>query len=242
MMPILLLGGRSLSRDMQFNWIEVRPLLSGKFDVGNFSRILDYLHNTGRPFRFFAANCPSTRIEGMRAVRIFIQLEDREVAERLSNFLRSSLDVEVIIGSAPPAKIYPYCVEFVLKGYGSQPICDHKQKPEANPIDALIGVLATSDAAFEVLAIGDKKARRESLNYISKKMGKSTSFLGILADQVLAILDAIVGAPPPKKTAAKDLDPFTKIRVEAASWKASQNLFRCEVKAYGDQKAVEAIS
>lgn len=224
-------------------WVEVRPLPSGKFEVGNFSSVIDYLYNIGKPFRFYAVNCPSGKVEGLRTVRLFLQLQGGDLAERLANALKSTMDVEVIVGSEPPRKVYPLCAEFALKGYSAQPVCPHKQKPEVNPLDVIIGALSEADSALEVLAVEDRKGKLDIQQYISKKLGKSASFANALMDQAVAIGNAIAGVPPPrkKKCGPKEIDVFIKTRVDAAAWKGSLNLFRCEVKAYGDAKTVEAI-
>lgn len=230
-----------MKRNIQPCWMEVRPLASGKFEARNFSSVLDYLHNVGKPFRFFAVSCPSDKVEGLRTVRLFLQVAGADIAERLANALKSSLDVEVIIGSEPPSNVYPCCAEFMLKGYNASPVCQPKERPEVNPVDVLIGTLGRSKTALEVLSIEDRKARREILGYIAKKQGRSASFAGSLVNVALEIPSAFFGSPP-KKSAVKDLDPFTKTRVDAAGWKAGQNLFRCELRAYGDEDIVEALS
>ena len=222
-------------------WVEVRPLPSGKFEVGNFSSVLDYLYNVGKPFRFYAVNCPSAKVEGLRTVRLFLQLQGADPAERLANALKSTMDVEAIIGSEPPRRVYPVCAEFALKGYNAQPVCPYRQKPEVNPLDVIIGALSEADSALEVLAVEDRKGKLDIQRYIAKKLGKSVSFADALIDQAVAIGNAIGGFPPPKKGGPKEIDVLTKTRVDAAAWKGSLNLFRCEVKAYGDAKTVEAI-
>ena len=222
------------------SWVEIRPLASGKFDVGNLAGVLDYLYNAGKPFRFCAVNCPSSRVEGLRCIRFFLQLPSAELADRVANVLSASLDAEVIEGSNPPFANYPCYAEFELRNPYALPIRHHQEKPQANPVDVIVGALTRGDSALEVLAVGDSRARGGILRYVNRKLGKSASFTDALIDAFMGILDAFSGGPPPKKE-VKVLDPFMRERVEAASWKLNRNLFRCELKAYGERETIETI-
>ncbi|MEM2778318.1 MAG: carboxypeptidase-like regulatory domain-containing protein [Candidatus Jordarchaeales archaeon] len=231
-----------MDKEVQPCWIEVRPLVSGKFEAGNFAGIFDYLHNTGKPFRFCAVNCPSVKVEGLRCVRFFLQLESAELAERVANVLKSSMDVEVVVGSQPPEKVYGRCVELGLKRHYAVPTCLPGKKPDVNPVDVVVGALAGGESAVEVLALEDRKARLEAINYIAKLTGKSASFVDTLLKTATDIPTAMIfGPPPPSKPKPKELAPVTRERVEAAGWKANQNLLRCELRLYGDAKTVESI-
>ena len=221
-------------------WVEVRPLAFGKFAVRNFAGVLDYLYNAGKPFRFFAVNCPSAKVEGLRTVRFYLQFPSVELADRVANVVRTSLDVEVVVGSEPPVKVYERCADFQLSSTYALPICHHKEAPCANPLDAVVGALTRGDAALEVLAVEDRRARGGILRYVERKMGRSASLEDAILDAVMGIFDAFSGGPPPK-AGDKRLDPFTRERVEAASWKLNRNLFRCELKAYGDSETVETV-
>lgn len=222
------------------NWLEIRPLPSGKFAPKNFAWALDYLYNTGLPFRFFMANFPSSKIEGLRNIRFFLQLPTAELAERIADTMRMSLDVEVIIGSAPPACLYEQCMEFSLKSHYALPICHHRETNDNNPLDVIASALSRGEnVAFEVLAVGDRKARMGILQYIWKRTGKTASFTDSFVDALIEFIDAISQRKTSKSKL--ELDPFVKERVEAASWKLNKNLFRCEVRAYGDSLSVQAV-
>lgn len=231
-----------MEKEVQLCWIEVRPLVSGKFEAGNFAGIFDYLHNTGKPFRFCAVNCPSVKVEGLRCVRFFLQLESVDLAERVANVLKSSMDVEVVVGSQPPEKVYGRCVELGLKRHYAVPTCLPGKKSDVNPVDVVVGALASGESAVEVLALADGKARLETLRYISKLTGKSVSFLDSVLNAAVDLATSVVFGPPPReKPKPKELGPVTRERVEAAGWKANQNLLRCELRLYGDAKTVESI-
>lgn len=224
-------------------WLEVRPLASGKFDAGNFACVLDYLHNTRKPFRLYMVNCPSAKVEGLRCVRFFIQLENADLAERVANILKSSMDVEVVIGSQPPERAYGSCVELGLKRHHSIPVSRPGRGPDANPVDAVVGSLSEGDSAIEVLAVEDRRARFEAVDYIAKLTKGTVSFIDTLLKIVVDIpTSAIFGPPPPSKPKPKELDPVTKERVEAAGWKSNQNLVRCELRVYGSgDETIESV-
>jgi hypothetical protein len=222
-------------------WVEVRPLASGKFELRNFGGVLDYLYNTGKPFRFFAVNCPSVKVEGLRAVKFFLQLPSADLAGRVANVLRTSLDAEIIEGSEPPVRVYERCAEFELRNTYALPICSHKEAPYTNPVDAIVGALTRGDAALEVLAVEDRRARGGILRYVGRKTGKSASFADAMVDAVTGILGGFFGGRPSTPKGKGELDLFVKERVDAAVWKVNRNLFRCELRAYGDGETVEAV-
>lgn len=222
-------------------WVEIRPIVSGKFGLRNFAGVLDYLYNAGKPFRFFAVNCPSARVDGLRCVRFFLQLPSAEFADRVANILRTSLDVELVEGSQPPANVYECCAEFELRNTYALPICLPKEEPNVNPVDAVVGALSGGDAALEVLAVEDRKARGGILRYVEKKMGRSASFADALFNAAAGIIGGFFGGPPSKSKGKRELDPFTKDRVDTAGWKVNRNLFRCELKVHGSGKAIETI-
>ena len=222
-------------------WVEVRPLTSGKFELRNFGGVLDYLYNTGKPFRFFAVNCPSVKVEGLRSVRFFLQLPNVDLADRVANVLRTSLDAEIIEGGEPPARVYERCAEFELRNTYALPICSHKETPYTNPVDTVVGALTRGDAALEVLAVEDRRARGGILRYVGRKTGKSVSFADAMVDAATGILGGFFGGRPSTPKDKRQLDPFVKERVDAAGWKVNRNLFRCELRAYGDSETVEAI-
>ena len=222
-------------------WVEVRPLASGKFELRNFGGVLDYLYNTGKPFRFFAVNSPSVKVEGLRSVRFFLQLPNVDLADRVANVLRTSLDAEIIKGSEPPARVYERCAEFELRNTYALPICSHNETPYTNPVDTVVGALTRGDAALEVLAVEDRRAREGILRYVGRKTGKSASFADAMVDAATGILGGFFGGRPSTPKDKRQLDPFVKERVDAAGWKVNRNLFRCELRAYGDSETVEAI-
>jgi len=222
-------------------WVEVRPLASGKFELRNFGGVLDYLYNTGKPFRFFAVNCPSVKVEGLRSVRFFLQLPNVDLADRVANVLRTSLDAEIIEGSEPPVRVYERCAEFELRNTYALPICSHKETPYTNPVDTVVGALTRGDAALEVLAVEDRRARGGILRYVGRKTGKSASFADAMVDAATGILGGFFGGRQSRPEDKRQLDPFVKERVDAAGWKVNRNLFRCELRAYGDGETVEAI-
>lgn len=222
-------------------WMEVRPLASGKFEVGNFAGLLDLLRNTGKPFRFYMANCPSVRVEGLRCVRFFLQLQSADLAERVAYFLRSNLDAEVIVGSAPPERVYESRAELGLKRHYAIPICQ-REGVDANPVDAIVGALSGGESALEVLVVEDRGARLGILKHIARLTGRSVSFADTLLNAAIDIPTSVIfGPPPPSKPQRKELTPVAKERVEAAGWKANQGLFRCEINLYGDARVVEAL-
>jgi len=222
-------------------WLEVKPLPSGKFEAGNFTRVFEYLYNCGKPFRLFVADCPSSVVEGLRHVRLFIQLPDAELADRLANVLKANMEVEVVVEAQPPSKVYAQRVELELKDKYALPICNLKKGVNANPVDEVVASLSGRDAALEILAAGYPRGKRGILDYIARKTRRSASFSGALLDAFLGILDAFSGGPPPKKEGKEELNPIVKAKVEAAEEKAKRNLLLCEVNVYGEADACEAV-
>jgi hypothetical protein len=212
------------------------------FEPGNFASILELLYSSGKPFKFLAVNCPSSVVEGRWSVRFFLQLENGDLAEHVASALRTSMDVEVVEDSQPPTRKYERCVEFELRNHYALPICQLDEEPHVNPIDEVVGALSEGDAAFEVVAVGDPRARPDIISYIGKKTKRAMGFGETLLNAFLGVLDGFFGGGPKKEGGGRvQLNPVTKARVEAAGKKANQNLFSCSVRAYGDRKVLETV-
>lgn len=227
----------------QPRWLEIRPVLSGNFKPGNFVPILEYLHNTGRPFRFCVVNCPSAKIEGVRRVRFFLQVEE-ELVDRVVDVLQTTLDVEVIPGSAPPEKTYEKCVELELRGHHALPLYwprQNQEKPESH-VDAIVAAISNCDSMIEVLAVRDEKARLEVASYVGKLTRRFPGLADVLLDAAIDVPSSVIFGPPPKrKYRREELSPLAKEKVGAACWKMGQKLLRCEIRIYGDSKSIEAV-
>jgi len=221
-------------------WIEIRPLPTSRLSAGNFMDILGVLYNSGRPFKFVIASCPSPIVEGRLSVRFFFQA-DGMLVDRVKSLLRTNLGAQVIEGSKPPKSTYPLSAELGLRSHFALPIADLTGKMRSNPIDAVAAALTKGEGAIEISAVGDTSARRKILNWIMEKTRRSPSFADVLLDSVLSIFDAILGAPPRGSAARAELNPVAKARVSAATEKANRKLFRCSVKVYGDREVLDAV-
>ncbi|MHA1835973.1 MAG: hypothetical protein ACTSYQ_03495 [Candidatus Odinarchaeia archaeon] len=58
-------------------WVEVRPLSTAKIKPKNLACLLEVLHSSGKPFRFFIVNCESPVVKGRRVVRFFLEPPDK---------------------------------------------------------------------------------------------------------------------------------------------------------------------
>lgn len=233
------------------SWIEIRPSQTGKFEAGNFRQVLKVLYNNGKPFRFFMANCPSSLVEGRRSVKFFLELTDRNLAEYLAKYMRTTMDVEVL-EAKPPRQTYSECVEFQMECHYGLPICEVGEKCMENPVDAIVACLSMiENAAFEVTAVADPKAAAGIRDYKARLTGEKKTPDQIAVDIIVGILDGMIsgftgGAPskPKDERSRKDggLPPEIKTKVEAAEKKIFGNLFTCTVKAYGEKETLKRIS
>jgi len=221
-------------------WIEIRPLPTSKLSAGNFTDVLGVLYNSGRPFKFVIASCPSQIVEGRLSVRFFFQA-DEMLVDRVKSLLRAGLGVQVIDGSGPPRSIYPLSADLGLRVHFALPIADLAGKPQQNPIDGIAAALMKGEGAIEISAVGDAGARRKILNWIMEKTRKSPGFADTLFDAALGILDGVLGAPARGSQSKAELNPVAKARVSMAAEKANRKLFRCSVKVYGDREVLDAV-
>lgn len=228
-------------------WIEVRPLTTGKFDVGNFKHVLSMLHKNKEPFRFFVVNCPSSVVGGRRAVKFFLELAEKDLADYIAKYVRTKIDVEVL-EAKPPTETYEECVDFEMKKHYALPVCDLGEKHQENPVDKIVTALSEA-GAFEVTAMADMKANSSIRNYALRVTGQKKSLGGNVADVALGILgamiDVIVGSPPPKTSKGereRKLDPTVKAKADAAEKKFNRSLFTCSIKAYGKRETLNRIT
>lgn len=228
-------------------WFEIRPLTTAKFEAGNFRHVLSVLYKNGKPFTFFMVNSPSSVVEG-RAVKFFLQLADKDLADYIARYIKATMDVEVV-WAKPQTEIHSELVEFEMKKDYALPICELGEKRQENPIDKIVTALSMDETgAFEVTAVADPKASRSIRNYRLRITGERESFGQIAADMAVgflgAILDAIIGQPPPKpgrKERERNLDPTVKAKADAAERKLNRNLFTCTIKAYGRRETLNRI-
>lgn len=221
-----------------YRWIEVRPASSVDYEPGNFSSILEVLYNARKPFRFVAASVRTGL--GKNIVRFYIQVEEG-LADRLANLLRSWLGAQVLMDSKPPSIPCDYCVEYDLRGHYALPVVNLDAKPEVNNVDGIVAALASEGGMFEVTAVADIGAKRGIYDWIRKKTSGSAGFGDALLDHVYGAIGALLGGPSYKSGGAKQMDPVTKIRVDAASKKVNKSLFNCAVKAYGSVDLAKAV-
>jgi len=220
-----------MGRVASFKWLELRPLGSGIFPPSNLLDALGVLYNSGRPFRFIIASCPSPTVENQRVVRFFFQAEEG-IIDRVKGLFRTGLNVQVVEGSKPPDERYEVCADLELKGHYALPICDFSGK-KTNPVDGMVLALAKGVGTVDVTAVEDSSARRGILSWIAQKTRRSASFTDILLDSILGIFDAILGGPPPSRQAKTDLSPVLKARVGMASEKAAKNSSGARLKLWG---------
>jgi len=221
-------------------WIEIRPLPASRLSAGSFMDVLGVLYNSGRPFKFVIASCPSQIVEGRFSIRFFFHA-DEMLVDRVKSLLRVSLGVQVIDGSKPPKSMYPLSADLGLKAHFALPIADLAGRSQLNPIDSIAAALAKGEGAVEVSAVGDAGARGKILKWIMEKTGRSPGFAAILFNSALGILDAVLGAPAKGSQLRADLNPVAKARVSMAAEKANRKLFRCSVKVYGDREVLDAV-
>ena len=202
--------------------------------------VLGVLYNSGRPFKFVIASCPSQIVEGRFSVRFFFHA-DEMLVDRVKSLLRASLGAQVIEGSKPPKSTYPLSADLGLKAHFALPIADLTSKVQSNPIDGIAAALMKGEGAVEISAVSDVGARRKVLNWIMEKTGRSPSFADILLNSALGIFDAFLGGAPRGSAAKAELNPVAKARVSAATEKANRKLFRCSVKVYGDREVLDAV-
>ncbi|MEM3550322.1 MAG: hypothetical protein QXZ25_06570 [Candidatus Bathyarchaeia archaeon] len=230
------------------SWFEIRPLSTGRFEAGNFKHVLNVLYKNGKPFRFFMANSQSS-VEGRRAVKFFLELEGKDIADYLARYIRATMDVEVV-EAKPQTEVHPELVEFEMKNDYALPICELGEKPQENPVDKIVTALSVDETgAFEVMAVADPKASRSIKNYRSRITGERESLGQIAADITVgilgAIVDAIIGKPPPKpskKEGERKPDPTVKAKADAAEKKLNRNLFTCTLKACGRRETLSRIT
>jgi len=224
-------------------WIEVRPLATGRFEVGNFLSVLEFLHNSGGVFMPFMVNCSSTVVEGRRAVRFFLQLERKELADSAASLLRTTMDVEVVEAS-PPVNTYEHCADLELKWHYGLPICELDGKTNVNPVDRIVGNLSLGEAALEIVAVRDYGARHRIGEYIWKKTHPRAGPGGAVLEIVQDMLDAFLGSSPQKirkEPTEVQLDPSVKARLNAAEKKMNKKLFACNLRVYGTQNLTDVV-
>lgn len=226
------------------HWIEIRPLPNGRFDAGNFRKVLESLYSNQKPFRFFMVNCKST-VEDHWTVKFFLELADEHIAQYIAKYLRASMDVEVV-EAEPPTKTYECCVDFEMRDNYALPICQLSEKIQDNNIDRIVAALSLEESAVEVTAVADPKAKEGIRDYILRITGLKKSLSQILLDMATGIMDAIIGSPPKPKQRERlnkklRLDPTVKAKAEAAERKMEGNLFTCTLKAYGGVETLKRI-
>ena len=222
-------------------WIEIRPLATGRFEAGNFKQVLGILYNNGKPFRFFMVNSQSSVAERNRAVKFFLQLADEGLARYVARYISATMDVEVV-EAKPPTETHPELVEFEMKKDYALPICELGEKHQENPIDKIVTALSIDEkGAFEVTAVADPKAIGSITNYKLRITGERESPSHVAVDVISGILgamiDAMIGRPPPKPNRKeRKLGPTVKAEADAAEKKLNRSLFTCSIKAYGGRR------
>jgi hypothetical protein len=229
--------------------MEVRPLSTAKVKPRNLAGLLEVLHSSGRPFRFFLVNCESGVVEGRRVVRFFLELPDEYLGEHVANLLRASMDVEVV-EAEPPKAVYERCLDLELARHYALPTCAFGESVDLNPVDGIVGALSSGVGAFEVAARGDPKAKLGIYQYIHERTHRKAGVTKAFTDVAVGIL-AEASVQRDVKGISREAwwrygrqwkqDSWRKAEVEAAGKKLQQNLFTCEVKAYGTSEGVETI-
>jgi len=224
-------------------WVEFRPLGTARIEPGNLIGLLNILYNSGRPFRFYVANCESAVVEGRRAVRFFFELLDRSIGEHVARIVEATLDVEAV-EAEPPRVAYERCLELELAKHYAFPVCSLKGKVDLNPVDGIVEALTGGAGAFEVFARGDPEARLGIYKYIRDKIRGKASFSKALSDTLFGVLaEATVQRDPKDISRGRQWkeDPSVRKELEAAEDKLNRNHFACEFKIYGGRDNVEAV-
>ena len=231
-------------------WVEVRPLSVGEFEPGNLRGLLESLINSGKPFRIFLVASESPTVPGRRVVRFWVELPTPELKEYVARSLRTYLDVEVL-DSQPPRRSYPRCAEYELKRHYAIPIWPLGQRMQHNPVDAIVGALATGNGALEIIAAGDLGAKMGIYNFIFERLNPKGRFTREMMDGLLGII-AEVGIEQYEREISRQAwwewgrqwrqrDPQVRADVEAAARKLQQPLATCKIRIYGDPATVQMV-
>jgi hypothetical protein len=230
-------------------WVELRPLGTARIESRSLIGLLNVLYNSGKPFRFYMANCESTVVEGRRAVRFFLELSERNVGEHAARIVEATLDVEAV-EAEPPRTIYERCLELELSKHYALPLCLLEGKVDLNPVDVIVEALSGGTGAFEVFARGDPGARLGIHKYIYSKIGGKASFSKTVSDIFFgALAEATVQRDSKdisreawwRYSRQRKEDLIIRKELKAIEEKLNMNLFTCEFKIYGSRDDVEAV-
>jgi len=230
-------------------WVEVRPLLTGRFEPFNFKQVLDALYGFSKPFKVFFVCGTSDRAAGRKTVKMFIGFEDERACNQTKEILEATLAVQVT-PNKPPIKQYRRKIELQMQQHYALPITDLSGKLNYNPIDSIIGALAgLGDGAIEIIAIGDPRARGNVYKFIMEKsMGqrslqKQTTdlFFGIGAEIAVERDMQDVRREAWWKAGKRELSEWDKVLIKEASVKMRANQFKCEINVYGEPETVSAL-
>lgn len=230
-------------------WVELRPLGTARIEPRSFIGLLNVLYNSGKPFRFYMANCESAVVEGRRAVRFFLELPERSVGEYVARIVEATLDVEAV-EAEPPRTVYERCLELELSKHYALPLCLLEGKVDLNPVDMIVEALSGGAGAFEVFARGDPGARLGIYKYIHGKIRGKASFSKTVSDTLFGMLSEATVQRDPKDISREAWwrysrqwkeDPIVRRELEAVERKLNRNHFTCEFKIYGGRDNVEAV-
>ncbi|MCL2135106.1 MAG: hypothetical protein FWH37_06085 [Candidatus Bathyarchaeota archaeon] len=213
------------------HWIEIRPLITSVLETANFAPILDVLYNFGQPFKFVITDTTQKNVEDRCLVKFFLQFQNNEIKNQITNIIRALLDVE-LISETPVEKQYEHTLYLELSKHYALPIINYQEKTQVNLIDRLTACLAGSNSRVEIIAQANPNAATNIQKFIYKKTNRNSTLSKTFLDQSIDFIGQATNQAlnPSNKTENKrKTEPYTQEYLKNVQTKFISRLFTCNI-------------
>lgn len=230
-------------------WMEVRPLVTGKYPPQNLKPVLDMLFSARIPFKALFICTESERVAGQKVIKFFLGFPNKEIADHVQSVLQAVVNAQIVFAD-PPTKVYPRKIDLHMEQHYALPIMPLSAEMEQNPVDVIISTLAgIGDGAVEVTSVGDPNARAGIYEFVAQKTMGAKSLEKRIEDAVFGIGAEMAVERDIREirrqawwsTGKKKTSPWTDVLIKEATAKMRRNQFRCEISLYGDPYLVQSL-